>query len=745
MGTIKKVPLVYGQYKATPPTLIDGAVNPLMEDVNGNLKVVGSGPGGELDAIVTGTQIVKDTNNSTTTPLTAGATFTGTATDVLGYAQIHLTFAFRPNQVPSGDGSTAKASLSFQFSPDGTNWDIQVPVFIRSGINIPQTLIVVDRYFRVVYLNDGGASAISNLGITDESAGTPTTQTQFRLNTYLVPVGTKELGRTIDQSVSGSDPVTLGRNVLLGKAPDLSYRNVNVNQRTDGTFALHVEGDTGDRTIFGSQFVEGIYDNIQINFATDIPSALVSSSTVGTGTNTQSAAQALLQTGTGSTGSATLVSRSKLIYRPGHESRVNFTAAFTTGVASSTQYAGLFDTSNGFFIGYNGTTFVVVRRSGGSDTVITRADWNGNLATAFTRSGVAEAIDFTKGNVYRIRFGWLGNSVINFEVLSPDGNWALMHQIKFPNSSSVASIQNPDLPMRMQATNAGNTTNITLRSSSWSGGSLGLPTNGLPARSNFSTTALGAGGTYTGAYEPVNGFVSIAVVIKTDQVSGTDGISIDFSDDGSTIRRTTTRTFDATDVTTGSKFFAFPVTLPYFRIRYTNGGTPQGSFFLQCTLNAEILQPGTDGLEATLSASSSATMVRNVITAKNASSTYGNIERGTSGGLDIGIVQHEVATPIKALTSFKSTQVSVLTTATQVATTPLTNRKSVSLKSLTSNGSSRSIFIGTTSAVSSSTGYELASGDSIDMEIDDTVAIWAISNSGTNTLCVCEIAGTSTS
>ncbi|MDX1509015.1 MAG: hypothetical protein R3358_12090 [Woeseiaceae bacterium] len=173
-----------------------------------------------------GRQLVPNAGNSTATPLSASATFTGTAVDVLGYAQVHLVYYQEPNVTPNGDGDTAKGSLYFEFSPDGTNWDISVPVFVRSGINIPQTLVVVDRYFRVRYINDGGAAAITSLGL-GEAADTARNQTAFRMNTYLVPYGTKELGRTLDQSVSGSDPVSLTRGVVMGLDPDgATYKNV---------------------------------------------------------------------------------------------------------------------------------------------------------------------------------------------------------------------------------------------------------------------------------------------------------------------------------------------------------------------------------------------------------------------------------------------------------------------------------------------------------------------------------------
>jgi len=161
--------------------------------------------------------IAVDANNSTTTPLAAGATFTGTATNILAYSQINVALYATP--------STAKASFYFEFSPDGTNWDVSVPALIRDPTSmIPLPTISVGKWFRVRYLNDGGASAIAALGLTD-TAGTPTLQTAFRFTTYLIPNSTKELTRTLDQIISGSDPVVLTRTVQMGKEPSGTYRN----------------------------------------------------------------------------------------------------------------------------------------------------------------------------------------------------------------------------------------------------------------------------------------------------------------------------------------------------------------------------------------------------------------------------------------------------------------------------------------------------------------------------------------
>ena len=194
-----------------------------------------------------------DGRNSTTTPLAANATFTGAATDVLGYVQIVVTMKMSPNVVPDGDANTAQGSLYVDFSPDGVNWDIQIPIYVRSGIFVPQTYIVVERYFRVRYVNDGGASAITDLGLT-ETADTARNQTAFRLQSYLLRTGTKELGRTIDQSVSGSDPVSVVRAVIMGKDPDSNY--VNAPFSSDGElFTTSSESDANVRAVLVRQSI----------------------------------------------------------------------------------------------------------------------------------------------------------------------------------------------------------------------------------------------------------------------------------------------------------------------------------------------------------------------------------------------------------------------------------------------------------------------------------------------------------
>jgi hypothetical protein len=192
-------------------------------DVFGNL-LVGTGP-----------NITLDTNNSTSTPLNVGGSFTGTATDLTNYAEVIIQFIATP--------ASAQASLFFEFSPDGTNWDVSVPsVIFDPTFFIPYPLIPVARYFRVRYLNDSGTAA-------GQTGGTSANQTVFRFNTYLFRQPTKEIARTLAQPITDNQPVSLGRDVIMGKTTDGTY----INLRADGI----ITGDSSTTPLTAGQTFTG--------------------------------------------------------------------------------------------------------------------------------------------------------------------------------------------------------------------------------------------------------------------------------------------------------------------------------------------------------------------------------------------------------------------------------------------------------------------------------------------------------
>lgn len=93
---------------------------------------------------------------------------------------------------------------------------------------------------------------------------------------------------------------------------------------------------------------------------------------------------------------------------------------------------------------------------------------------------------------------------------------------------------------------------------------------------------------------------------------------------------------------------------------------------------------------------------------------------------------------IEGLTSFKTSQYTIGTSAVQITPTPLTNRSSMSIKANTTS-SLDIVYVGNSNAVTSSTGYALFAGDSIQLDLTPAQQIWAIGTSAGQIAYVMEI------
>lgn len=323
-------------------------------------------------------------------------------------------------------------------------------IYDESGNPVPvvsgSTLTSGSRGF-VVYGKDGNnqarnfvVDASGNLGIQNP----PNLDVSFssRFNT---------LGQ---KSMSGSAPVVL---------PSDQTILVNIKQSND---------------TFSQPVVAGRYNQIEIAFDQTDPDSITDVTVTKTsgGDAVNNNGQAVFSSGINTNGGVKVVSNTSVAYRPHSEIYAAFTAIFTDGIASSYQRIGIYDTNNGFFVGYEGTSFGVTIRKAGVDTTTARASFNvdtltGAATSKYTRNGVPETLDTTKDNLYRIRFGWLGAAPILFEVLSPDGEWVTFHTIRHPNTTAGTSINNPDLPITLdiKKTTAG-ATNLTVSTACWAAG-----------------------------------------------------------------------------------------------------------------------------------------------------------------------------------------------------------------------------------------------------------------------------------
>jgi len=201
---------------------------------------------------------------------------------------------------------------------------------------------------------------------------------------------------------------------------------------------------------------------VQVDFVYGINSQQGTSAIVTTGVGDASDGRLRLQTGTGAAGSAIYTARRPAQYRPGQGMLWRGTAPFTSGVANSTQLAGVGDATDGYFFGFNGTSFGIAHRNNSANpTWVAQTAWNGDKCDGSGVSGFNW--DKTKGAPMQIMYPYLGYGNITFWVQNPmTSRWILCHTIRYSDTSASTQVRVPDLFIRYEATNSGNTTNLTM-------------------------------------------------------------------------------------------------------------------------------------------------------------------------------------------------------------------------------------------------------------------------------------------
>lgn len=104
-----------------------------------------------------------------------------------------------------------------------------------------------------------------------------------------------------------------------------------------------------------------------------------------------------------------------------------------------------------------------------TETWVAQTSWNGE--DIFDGNGLTGVtLDPTKGNVYQIKYQWLGFGLITFYIEDPDdGELHLVHGIEYSNANTTPSISDPSLALMARSANTSNTSNITLQTASMAG------------------------------------------------------------------------------------------------------------------------------------------------------------------------------------------------------------------------------------------------------------------------------------
>jgi hypothetical protein len=155
------------------------------------------------------------TDNSTTTLLNAGQTFTGAWESCEHFAEIGVMLKVSHESVTDG--------LVIEQSSDGVNVDEDDRFTVLANAGKIFSFRANGKFFRVLYTNGG------------------TAQTTFRLQTKLHPVRGKPSSHRIQDAIVDQDDAELVKSIITGKKPDGTFDNVSL----DNAGALNVISSPG--------------------------------------------------------------------------------------------------------------------------------------------------------------------------------------------------------------------------------------------------------------------------------------------------------------------------------------------------------------------------------------------------------------------------------------------------------------------------------------------------------------------
>jgi len=373
------------------------------------------------------------TSNNSTTPLNTGATFTGAA-EQNNFPDVYVSCI-----------TDQAGTLFFDFSNDGTNWNVLPPAgfTLVAGVHEAHKALKAGRYFRARVVNTSGSN-----------------QTYLRLYTYFGQFN--QLTSPLNFAPSDDSDAVTSKSVLFGETDGGVFKLVGVSPQ--GNLEVSIKDHT---SVFGEVITANLTPIIQADFVYGINANLFKSTLTGSGTATSTNQMGLASTSATINSSSLVETVRRAKYRAGEGLLARFTAQFTAGAANSTQLVGMRNAAiDGWFIGYNGTSFGIMYRRNSVDTWIAQASFNKDKLDGTGSSGIT--LDPTKINIFQLSIGYLGVRGCAFSIMHPTtGAWTLFHEyILTGTTSDQTQSVNPTMTFGIQATNTSNNTNIVVKNGS---------------------------------------------------------------------------------------------------------------------------------------------------------------------------------------------------------------------------------------------------------------------------------------
>ena len=147
---------------------------------------------------------------------------------------------------------------------------------------------------------------------------------------------------------------------------------------------------------------------------------------------------------------------------------------------------------------------------------------------------------------------------------------------------------------------------------------------------NSTTTPLAGSATFTGTSTEVLNYGVIFVNVYADVASGTDGLEIEQSSDGTNWDHSDCYTVPAA---TGKNYSINPCAR-YVRVKYTNGGSAQATFRLQTIIKGNA-RPSSHRIQDAITDDDDAELQKSILTAKANGSGFVNIAATASNNLRV--------------------------------------------------------------------------------------------------------------
>lgn len=162
-------------------------------------------------------------------------------------------------------------------------------------------------------------------------------------------------------------------------------------------------------------------------------------------------------------------------------------------------------------------------------------------------------------------------------------------------------------------------------------GQLHTVMRGMVDASNTSIVPLASGAVFTGSAADTLDYAEICVSVFTDVDSAVDGLCLEFSSDGLTWYDGGCMGIAASK----AKTFSFQPERKYYRLKYTNGGLPQGTFNLSSILRKTRAKPSSHNINKPIVVDDDAELVKAVITGQRADGVFSNATLSNSDRLRV--------------------------------------------------------------------------------------------------------------